>query len=70
MHPHRRRPAVAGLIDEAIDRNSVPFPQAPAAGRWSIVRHRSVGGAAPTNLQLHLTRPRAPWAKADRSSNA
>src|SRR6202165_4580211 len=35
--------------------------RAPAAGRWSIVRHRSVGGVAPPNMRLHLTRPRAPW---------
>ena len=63
------RPAVASLIDEAIARNGVPFAP-PAGGRWSIVRHRSVGGVAPANMRLHLTRPRARWAKADRSSNA
>ena len=53
------RPAVKRLIDEAIARNDVPFARTWGAGRWSgCVRHRSVGGVAPTNMRLHLTRAR------------
>ena len=57
------RPEVARLIEEAIARNRVPFEH---AGRGSVVlrsesaKKRKRRRPRLTNMQLHLTRPRAP----------